>query len=127
MLAARHDLLYPILHHCLFLILLLFVLQSNMVSPFALHQQQIAMLAQQQSLLVAAAAKSAGNGSKLSGTVQQPGSNGTNLPGQTWLNAGYQVPGVMPLAGQVDLQKLMQVCCQQLWINVNSYVIYGAA
>eukprot|EP00258_Populus_trichocarpa_P028158 XP_024444177.1 probable ADP-ribosylation factor GTPase-activating protein AGD5 isoform X1 [Populus trichocarpa] len=37
--------------------------KSNMVSPFAMHQQQLAMLAQQQ-LLMAAAAKSAGGDPK---------------------------------------------------------------
>ncbi|CAA2993943.1 Hypothetical predicted protein [Olea europaea subsp. europaea] len=39
--------------------------KSNMVSPFALHQQQIAMLAQQQSILMAAAANSSGGMPKL--------------------------------------------------------------
>ncbi|XWS27956.1 hypothetical protein CRYUN_Cryun25bG0024800 [Craigia yunnanensis] len=77
--------------------------KSNMVSPFAMHQQQLAMLAQQQSLLMAAAAKSA------LGNSQQPPSNGTSIPIQTWPNIGYQIPGmVMPVAGQADLQKLMQ-------------------
>ncbi|KAI5662703.1 hypothetical protein M9H77_22026 [Catharanthus roseus] len=36
--------------------------KSNMVSPFALHQQQLAMLAQQQTLLMAAAAANAAGG-----------------------------------------------------------------
>lgn len=77
--------------------------KSNMVSPFAMHQQQLAMLAQQQSLLMAAAAKSA------PGNAQQPPSNGTNIPSQAWPNIGYQFPGMMmPVAGQADLQKLMQ-------------------
>ncbi|XWS11099.1 hypothetical protein CRYUN_Cryun38cG0054600 [Craigia yunnanensis] len=77
--------------------------KSNMVSPFAMHQQQLAMLAQQQSLLMAAAAKSA------PGNTQQPPSNGTSIPTQTWPNIGYQIPGMMmPVTGQVDLQKLMQ-------------------
>ncbi|TYH74715.1 hypothetical protein ES332_D05G421100v1 [Gossypium tomentosum] len=76
--------------------------KSNMVSPFAMHQQQLAMLAQQQSLLMAAAAKSA------PGNAQQPPSNGTNIPSQAWPNSGYQFPGMMmPVAGQADLQKLM--------------------
>lgn len=77
-----------------------------MVSPFAMHQQQLAMLAQQQSLLMAAAAKSAGGDSKYSSSVQQPGSN---IPIQSWPTAGYPIPGVMPIAGQGELQKLMQV------------------
>ncbi|CAI0376100.1 unnamed protein product [Linum tenue] len=82
--------------------------KSNMVSPYAMHQQQIAMLAQQQSLLMAAAAKSAGGSGSTNG--QQPGANGINLPAQTWPNAGYQIPGLMvPVAMQSDVQKLMQV------------------
>ncbi|XP_073268829.1 ADP-ribosylation factor GTPase-activating protein AGD5 isoform X2 [Populus alba] len=111
--------------------------KSNMVSPFAMHQQQLAMLAQQQQLLMAAAAKSAGGDPKvmnqqqlamltqqqqlmaaaaksvggdlkLSGSIQQ-GPNGINIPAQNWPNMGYQIPGLMmPVAGQGDLQKLMQ-------------------
>ncbi|GMI63684.1 NEVERSHED, ARF-GAP domain 5 [Hibiscus trionum] len=46
--------------------------KSNTVSPFAMHQQQLAMLAQQQSLLMAAAAKSApGNTQQLAMLAQQ--------------------------------------------------------
>ena len=85
-----------------------------MVSPFAMHQQQqqlqLAMLAQQQSILMAATAKSAGGDPKLSSSFQQPGSNGINLPTQNFPNMSNQIPGMMmPLGGQVDLQKLMQV------------------
>ncbi|KAK9269517.1 hypothetical protein L1049_001293 [Liquidambar formosana] len=69
--------------------------KSNMVSPFAVHQQQLAILAQQQSLLMAAAAKSVGGVPKFPGNTQQPGSNGTNLPTQNWPNVGYQIPGMM--------------------------------
>ncbi|KAJ8754606.1 hypothetical protein K2173_010697 [Erythroxylum novogranatense] len=83
--------------------------KSNMVSPFAMHQQQIAVLAQQQSLLMAAAAKSAGGDLKLSSNIQQPVPNGVNFPSQSWPNSGYQIPGLsMPVAGQVDIQKLLQ-------------------
>ncbi|KAK9212371.1 hypothetical protein WN943_001753 [Citrus x changshan-huyou] len=78
--------------------------KSNMVSPFAMHQQQLTMLAQQQSLLMAAAAKSGGD-PKFSSSFQLPVSNGTNLPS----NFGNQIPGIMmPGAGTADLQKLMQ-------------------
>ncbi|XP_057460837.1 ADP-ribosylation factor GTPase-activating protein AGD5-like isoform X2 [Actinidia eriantha] len=49
--------------------------RSNMVSPFSIHQQQLAMLAWQQSLLVAAAAKSGGVAPKFAGNAQQPGPN----------------------------------------------------
>lgn len=88
-----------------------------MVSPFAMHQQQLAMLAQQQSLLMAAAAKSVGGDPKFSGNIQQPGPNGINLPAQNWPGIGYQIPGLMmPAAGQSDLQKLMQVQ-SMLWIT----------
>lgn len=86
--------------------------KSNMVSPFAMHQQQqlqLAMLAQQQSILMAAAAKSAGGDPKLSSSFQFPGSNGINLPTQNLPNMSNQFPGMMmPLGGQADLQKLMQ-------------------
>lgn len=78
-----------------------------MVSPFAMHQQQIAMLAQQQSLLMAAAA--AGGAVKLPVNAQQS-SNGTNMVDQNWPNLGYQFPGmIMPAAGKTELEKYMQV------------------
>jgi stromal membrane-associated protein len=116
-----------------------------MVSPFAMHQQQLAMLAQQQQLLMAAAAKSAGGDPKvmnqqqlamltqqqqlmaaaaksvggdlkLSGSIQQ-GPNGISIPAQNWPNMGYQIPGLMmPVAGQGDLQKLMQVHIMELQV-----------
>ncbi|KAF5949115.1 hypothetical protein HYC85_015072 [Camellia sinensis] len=82
---------------------------SNVVSPSSVHQQQLAMLAQQQSLLMAAAAKSAGVVPQFAGNAQPPGPNGTNLPTQNWPNVGYQFPGVMMLAaGNIELQKYMQ-------------------
>lgn len=93
-----------------YLILWFEYMQSNMVSPFAMHQQQLAMLAQHQSLVMAAAAKSAGSDPKFPGIAQQPASNGINLSTQGWPNVGYQMPGMMmPVGGQADLQKLMQV------------------
>ncbi|KAK4369127.1 hypothetical protein RND71_012919 [Anisodus tanguticus] len=80
--------------------------KSNMVSPFAMHQQQLAMLAQQQSLVMAAAA---GGAVKLPVNAQQS-SNGANMVNQTWPNLGYQFPGViMPAAGTTELEKYMQV------------------
>ncbi|PSS16215.1 ADP-ribosylation factor GTPase-activating protein [Actinidia chinensis var. chinensis] len=83
--------------------------KSNMVSPFAIHQQQLAMLAQQQSLLTAAAAKSAGVAPEFAGNAQQPGPNGTLLPTQNWPNVGYQFPGMtVPGAGNNEPQKYMQ-------------------
>lgn len=81
--------------------------KSNMVSPFAMHQQQLAMLAQQQSLLMAAAA--AGGAVRLPVNAQQS-TNGINMVNQNWPNLGYQFPGViMPAAGKTELEKYMQV------------------
>ncbi|KAG4390215.1 hypothetical protein AAZX31_06G235900 [Glycine max] len=110
--------------------------KSNVVSPFAMHQQQLAMLAQQQSLLMAAAksaggdpkylaslqqqqsllmaaaaAKSGGTDSKYLASIQEPGSN---IPLQSWLGAGYPMPGAMPMGSQEELQKLMQT------VNMNA-------
>lgn len=81
-----------------------------MVSPYALHQQQLAILAQQQSLLMAAAAKSMGGAPKFPINAQQPSSNGANLPTQNWPNMGYQIPGMMmQVAGNKDVPQFMQV------------------
>ncbi|MCL7041806.1 hypothetical protein MKW94_028265 [Papaver nudicaule] len=88
--------------------------KSNMVSPFALHQQQLAMLAQQQSLIMAAAAAKPSGGPPMPANSSQPGSNGAHVAGaglapQNWPNMGYQVPGMMaPVGGSNDLQKFMQ-------------------
>uniref|UniRef100_M1CCC3 Stromal membrane-associated protein n=1 Tax=Solanum tuberosum TaxID=4113 RepID=M1CCC3_SOLTU len=80
-----------------------------MVSPFAMHQQQLAQLAQQQSLLMAAAAAS-GN-LKIPGDVQQ-GPNGSNIVNQSWPHVGYQFPGMMmPASGKTELEKYLQVKC----------------
>lgn len=73
-------------------------LQSSMVSPFAMHQQQLAMLAQQQSLLMAAAAKSAAGDAKF-GNTQTAVPNGTNVPPQSWPNVAYPIPGLMMQTG----------------------------
>ncbi|KAK9085132.1 hypothetical protein Sjap_025543 [Stephania japonica] len=86
--------------------------KSNMVSPFSLHQQQLAMLAQQQSLLMAAAAKAGGGVSAGTVNVQQLGSNGAGvgLTTQNWQNIGYQVPLVgMAGPGQNELQNFLQM------------------
>lgn len=77
-----------------------------MVSPFAMHQQQLAMLAQQQSLLMAAAAKSTGVDLKYPVGIQQPS---PNVSVQNWPATGFPTSGVMPMGTQVELQKLMQV------------------
>ncbi|ESQ43037.1 hypothetical protein EUTSA_v10013423mg [Eutrema salsugineum] len=80
--------------------------KSNMVSPFAMHQQQVAMLAQQQALYMAAAKAAGGTPN---GVNQQAVANALNLASANWSNTGYQIPGMTnPAGGQADLQKLMQ-------------------
>ncbi|XP_019426106.1 PREDICTED: probable ADP-ribosylation factor GTPase-activating protein AGD5 isoform X2 [Lupinus angustifolius] len=79
--------------------------KSNMVSPFAMHQQQLAMLAQQQSLIMAAATKSTAGNPIYTASTQHPSSN---IPGQNWPAAGYPIYGVAPMVGQGELQNLMQ-------------------
>ncbi|XP_042506730.1 ADP-ribosylation factor GTPase-activating protein AGD5-like [Macadamia integrifolia] len=86
--------------------------KSKMVSPFATHQQQLAMLAQQQSLFMAATAKSSAGAPTFPGNTQQPSSNGihvlgASVPTQNWSNVVYQVPG-MTVPG-VGFQNYMQV------------------
>ncbi|RZB77053.1 ADP-ribosylation factor GTPase-activating protein AGD5 isoform C [Glycine soja] len=80
--------------------------KANIVSPFSMHQQQLGMLAHQQSLLMAAAAKSTGGDPRYAANIQQP--RPPNVPIQSWPATGYSIPGVMPMGGQGDLQKLMQ-------------------
>lgn len=76
--------------------------KSNMVSPYAVHQQQLALLSQQQALL-AAAAKSGGVPQafpiQANGITASQVPNGITPP-QSWPNAGYQIPGMMPVAAQ---------------------------
>ncbi|KAH7568981.1 hypothetical protein JRO89_XS06G0084100 [Xanthoceras sorbifolium] len=75
--------------------------KSKMVSPFSIHQQQLATLSQQQSSLVANSAKSSGGSQTFPVNVHQPGLNGIHLPNQSWGIASHQVPGMMmPAAGQ---------------------------
>ncbi|KAL0353721.1 UNVERIFIED_CONTAM: ADP-ribosylation factor GTPase-activating protein AGD5 [Sesamum angustifolium] len=74
-----------------------------------LHHQQLAMLAQQQSILMAAAANASGGVPRAAGNTQL-GLNGSNLPNQSWSNVGYQFPGMMkPAAGNIELEKYMQM------------------
>lgn len=78
------------------------VLQSNMVSPFAVHQQQLAFMSQQQALLMAAL-KSGNAPQMISGNANLLNANGSNaphgnLPTQSWPNLGYQIPGSTPAA-----------------------------
>lgn len=74
-----------------------------------MHQQQVAMLAQQQALYMAAA-KAAGGGTPNGANQQQAVANALNLASANWPNTGYQIPGMTNhVGGQADLQKLMQV------------------
>ncbi|XP_023535090.1 probable ADP-ribosylation factor GTPase-activating protein AGD5 isoform X1 [Cucurbita pepo subsp. pepo] len=98
--------------------------KSNMVSPFAMHQQQLAMLAQQQSLLMAAAAKSATGDTKFSNT-QTSVPNGTNVPPQSWPNVAYPIPGMMMQIGaQGGPQTTVQMMNRGLANPVGSSVPY---
>ncbi|XP_010278369.1 PREDICTED: probable ADP-ribosylation factor GTPase-activating protein AGD5 [Nelumbo nucifera] len=107
--------------------------KSNMVSPFAIHQQQLAMLTQQQSLLMAAAAKSGGATPTFPGNTLQPASNGTHalggsLSAQNWLNAGYQVPGMIkPATGQNELPKFVQTGNPRPTHPVGNFVSFPAS
>jgi stromal membrane-associated protein len=75
-----------------------------MVSPFAAHQQQLALMSQQQALLMAAL--KAGNAPQMMipGTANQLNANGT-LPFQNWTNL-YQNPGSTPAAAQNGATKV---------------------
>ncbi|KAI4388156.1 hypothetical protein MLD38_000512 [Melastoma candidum] len=110
--------------------------KSNMVSPFAMHQQQIALLAQQQSFLMAAAAaanKAGGQPSasaaanlqqqQLALLAQQQSflmaaaakatngdaqQSGSGAANLPNMNFGFQIPTTKPLDGQAQLQTFMQ-------------------
>ncbi|BAT92506.1 hypothetical protein VIGAN_07123900 [Vigna angularis var. angularis] len=71
--------------------------KGNMVSPFSMHQQQLAML-QQQSLLMAAAAKSSGGDLKYPPGIQEPR---PNVPVQSWPATGYSISGALPMQVQI--------------------------
>ncbi|KAK1435678.1 hypothetical protein QVD17_01444 [Tagetes erecta] len=80
--------------------------KGNTTTPYSLHQQQLAMLAQHHSLIMAAAAKSGGI-PKFSGNGQQPVPGGTSSPNQNW-PTGYQIPGLMMPAGGTELERYLQ-------------------
>jgi stromal membrane-associated protein len=85
-------------------------LQSNMVSPFAVHQQQLAFMSQQQALLMAAL--KAGNAPQITpANVNLLNANGSNapqgsLPFQNWANLGYQNPGSISTVAQNGAAKV---------------------
>ncbi|XP_076934172.1 ADP-ribosylation factor GTPase-activating protein AGD5-like [Bidens hawaiensis] len=91
-------------------IMSLFEKGNTTTSPYALHQQQLAMLAQQQYLLMAAAAKSGGLPNLVGNGQQVPGGTATNSSNQNWPNIGYQIPGMqqMPAPGKIELDKYLQ-------------------
>ncbi|KAF3954259.1 hypothetical protein CMV_020373 [Castanea mollissima] len=78
--------------------------KSTMASPFSIHQQQLTMLGQQQSFLMAPSA----NGSQtIPAVVHQPHSNAVFIPNQNWGSIGHQVPRMMmPVP---EPQKYMQI------------------
>ncbi|KAK3013400.1 hypothetical protein RJ639_009461, partial [Escallonia herrerae] len=80
--------------------------KSSMVSPFAVHQQQLAMVAQQRSFLTAATAKHSGAPQTVPANWNGVGFNGMYIPAQNWGSIGNQGHGTMKVAEQ---QKLMQV------------------
>ncbi|CAL9155941.1 unnamed protein product [Musa hybrid cultivar] len=87
--------------------------KSNMVSPYSVHQQQLAFLSQQQALLMAVA-KSGTVNPTLSGSSNQPAVTGLHAPNinvlyQNWPNIGYQAPGVTPLDGQKGFNNFSQL------------------
>ena len=90
-----------------------YVLQSNMVSPFAAHQQQLAFMSQQQALLMAAL--KAGNAPQMiPGNANQLNANGSNpplgtLPFQNWTHLGYQNPGLTQAAAQNGATKVKRL------------------
>ncbi|XP_022720520.1 probable ADP-ribosylation factor GTPase-activating protein AGD5 isoform X2 [Durio zibethinus] len=84
--------------------------KSSMVSPFSVHQQQLAMLSQQQSIM-GTAAKPIGGYQAFPAKAHQFNSNGLHFPAPNFGSIGHQVPGmVMPVVG---LQKHMQMGSNQ--------------
>jgi stromal membrane-associated protein len=94
-------------------------LKGNAVSPYAMHQQQMAYLAQQQALLMAAI-KSGASSQPPTKSLQQnlnPNPNfnasfapSSTFPAQTMPILGYQVPVmVAPILGQNGVNSFGQV------------------
>ncbi|XP_008805833.1 ADP-ribosylation factor GTPase-activating protein AGD5-like [Phoenix dactylifera] len=87
--------------------------KSNMVSSYAVRQQQLAFLSQQQALLMAAA-KSGSAPPIFPGKTHQPGGIDSHEPNgnfitQTWPNLAYQIPGMSSVAGQQNTDILSQI------------------
>lgn len=74
-----------------------------MVSPFSMHQQQLAML-QQQSLLMATAAKSSGGDLKYPAGIQE---SRPNVPVQSWPATGYSISGALPMQVMTEISQML--------------------
>lgn len=99
--------------------------KSSMVSPFSVHQQQIAMLSQQQSFLISAAKQPSPGFQTSPVNLNQLGPNGIFIPTQSWGSTGYQVPGAA--MSMADIQKHKQMLSiQQTYPNGNSVNIQAA-
>ncbi|KAJ4703389.1 Arf GTPase activating protein [Melia azedarach] len=94
--------------------------KSEMVSPFSIHQQQLTMLAQQQSFTAAASANSSVGSQTFPVNVHQPGSNGIPLPVQNWGIVGHQVPAMM--MSITDQQKYIQMRNSQPMYPAGNFV-----
>ncbi|KAM7500836.1 hypothetical protein LguiA_025250 [Lonicera macranthoides] len=79
--------------------------KSSMVSPFSVHQQQLAVLAQQQSNIMTSAGKPSGGSQMFSSNTPQFSSNGVHLTPQNWGSIGNQAPRtMMPASGLHNMQ-----------------------
>ncbi|XVE51259.1 hypothetical protein DITRI_Ditri02bG0025600 [Diplodiscus trichospermus] len=84
--------------------------KSRMAPPFSVHQQQLAMLSQQQSI-IGTAARPNGGSQAFPASTRQFISNGLHFPAPNFGSIGHQVPGMaMPVTG---LQKHMQMGSNQ--------------
>ncbi|KAJ6827322.1 putative ADP-ribosylation factor GTPase-activating protein AGD5 [Iris pallida] len=85
--------------------------KSNMVSPYAVHQQQLAFLSQQHTLLMSAA--KSGVPQPFPVSTNQSGMTGSqaptrHFPSQSWPNNGYPIPGMTPITGQNGINSFSQ-------------------
>lgn len=83
--------------------------KSNMVSPYAIHQQQLAFISQQHQAVLMAAAKTGVSPPLVSlNNAIQPGINVFNAPTQSWPTLGLNTPIMAPLVGQNGLNNFIQ-------------------
>ncbi|KAJ3670264.1 hypothetical protein LUZ60_010588 [Juncus effusus] len=96
--------------------------KNNVVSPYAMHQQQMAYLAQQQAFLMAAIKSGANFQNPNSTSNPNPNLRGT-VPVQSWPNMGNQVP---VMAGQNGMNNFSQVGnMQPISSNFSSFASPG--